>query len=57
MQCSATVQGREMREVKSMKRFKATQRGSARKRFERKKVNEEFQRNAVWQCKKEKWEK
>ena len=54
MQCSATVQGREMREVKSTKRFKATQHGSARKRFERKKVNEEVQGNAARQCKKEK---
>ena len=46
-QCSAEVQEREITEIKSMKRPNAMQRGSVRKRIQRKKVDEEPQRNAT----------
>ena len=54
MQRSATAQERKIREIKSTKRLNVAQRGSARKRNQRNKVNEEAQRGAARQCKKEK---
>ena len=57
MQHSAATEERQMREIKSTKRFNATQRSSARKRNDRNKVDEKVQRNAAPQCKREKSEK
>ena len=54
MQRSAAVQERKIREIKSTKRLNVAQCGSARKRNQRNKVNEEAQRGAARQCKKEK---
>ena len=51
------VQEREIREIKLRKRFNATQHGSARKRNQRNKVDEEAECSRARQCKKEKSKK
>ena len=48
-QCSAAVQEREIREIKLRKRLNAMQRGSARKRNQTNKVDEEAQCSVVVQ--------